>query len=130
MQEPQNYGAYMGSSQYDGPQQQQQQYEVPPQGQSAPPIYDDAFMDSFAQRLSQRMAQGPQGKIYPQGQRKDRASAGQRLALAIVSLCLLVPIGGIVIGLASSAGWFIGMAVFGVAAVTILLVNVVFNLNS
>ncbi|GAC1647801.1 MAG: hypothetical protein NVS4B12_15770 [Ktedonobacteraceae bacterium] len=129
MQEQQNYGGYTGSPQYDGPSQQQQ-YSTPPQGQSVPPpLYDDSFMDSFAQRLSQRIAQGPQGKIYPQGSRKDRASAGQRLALAIVSLCLLVPIGGIVTGLASSAGWFVGMAVFGVAALTILLVNIVFNWN-
>lgn len=129
MQEQQNYSGYTGSPQYDGPPQQQQ-YSTPPQGQPVPPpLYDDSFMDSFAQRLSQRMAQGPQGKIYPQGSRKERASAGQRLALAIVSLCLLVPIGGIVTGLANSAGWFVGMAVFGVAALTILLVNVVFNWN-
>ena len=130
MQEQQNYGAYTGSSsQYDGPPQSQH-YDEPPQGQSAPPIYDDAFMDAFAQRLSQRMAQGPQGKIYPQGQRKERASSGQRLALAIVSLCLLVPIGGVVIGLASAANWFVGGAVFGIAALTIILVNVVFNVNN
>ncbi len=129
MQEQQNYGAYTGSPQYDGPPQQQQ-YSTPPQGQSVPPpIYDDAFIDAFAQRLSQRMAQGPQGKIYPQGNRKDRVSAGQRLALAIVSLCLLVPLGGIATGLASSAGWFIGLVVFGIAAATILLVNALFNLN-
>ena len=128
MQDHQNYGAYTGSPQYDGPPQQQH-YDVPPQGQSVPPMYDDAFMDSFAQRFSQHIAQGPQGKIYPRMKKRDRASAGQRLALAIVSLSLLVPIGGIVTGLSDSAGWFVGMAVFGVAAVTILLVNIVFNLN-
>ncbi len=130
MQEQQPYGAYSGSPQYDGPPQQQS-YGTPPQGQSVPPpMYDDAFMDDFAQRLSQRMAQGQQGKIYPQGRRKDRASAGQRLALAIVSLSLLVPIGGIVTGLASSAGWFVGMAVFGAAALVIIIVNAIFNVNS
>ena len=129
MQEQQNYGAYTGSSQYDGPPQPQH-YDVPPQGQSVPPIYDDAFMDSFAQRLSQRMAQGPQGKIYPQGQRKERASSGQRLALAIVSLCLLVPIGGVITGMADSVGSFIAMAMFGVAAFTIILVNLIFNINN
>ncbi len=129
MQEQQNYGAYTGSPQYDGPPQNQQ-YNVPPQGQSVPPIYDDGFMDAFAQRLSQRMAQGPQGKIYPQGQRKNHASAGQRLALAIVSLSLLVPIGGVITGMTGSVGSFIAMAMFGIAALTIILVNFIFNLNN
>ncbi|GAC1394356.1 MAG: hypothetical protein NVSMB38_26600 [Ktedonobacteraceae bacterium] len=130
MQEQQNYGGYTGNPQYDGPPQQQQ-YSMPPQGQSVPPpIYDDTFMDSFAQRLSQRMAQGPQGKIYPQGSRKDRASAGQRLALAIVSVVMLVPLGGIAAGLVGASGvWFVGLAAFSIAALTILLINVVFNLN-
>ncbi len=129
MQEQQPYGAYSGSPQYDGPPQQQS-YSTPPQGQGGPPpMYNDAFIDDLAQRLSQRMTQGSQGKIYPQGRRKDHASAGQRLALAIVSLCLLVPIGGIVIGLASSAGWLVGMAAFGVAALVIIIVNVLFNMN-
>ena len=128
MQEQQNYGAYTGSPQYDGPPQPQH-YDVPPQGQNVPPMYDDAFMDSFAQRLSQRMGQGPQGKIYPQGQRRDRASAGQRLALAIVSIVMLIPILGVITGLAGDAGWFVGAAAFGVAALVIIIVNVVFNLN-
>ena len=130
MQEQQNYGAYSGSPQYDGPPQQQP-YSTPPQGQSVPPpMYDDAFMDDFAQRLSQRMAQGSQGKIYPRTKKKDQASAGQRLALAIVSLSLLVPILGVITGLVGAAGWFVGMAVFGVAALVILIVNIVFNMSS
>lgn len=128
MQEQQDYGAYTGNPQYDGPSQPQH-YSTPPQGQGVPPLYDDAFMDAFAQRLSQRMAQGPQGKVYPQGHRKDRASAGQRLALAIVSVAMLIPILGVITGLASSAGSFVGMAVFGVAALVIVIVNVIFNMN-
>ena len=120
MQEQQNYGAYTGSPQYDGPPQQ---YSTPPQSQNVPPMYDDAFMDALAQRLSQRMTQGPQGKIYPQGQYRNRASAGQRLALAIVSIAILVPILGVITGLIG------GMAAFCAAALLIILVNVVFNLN-
>ena len=127
MQEQQPYGVYTGNPQYDGPPQPQH-YE-PPLGQSVPPIYDDAFMDAFAQRLSQRMAQGSQGKIYPQGQRKDRASAGQRLALAIVSVAVLIPILGVITGLVGEAGSFVGAAAFGVAALVIIIVNVVFNMN-
>ena len=75
------------------------------------------------------MAQGPQGKIYPRMKKKDRASAGQRLALAIVSLSLLVPILGVITGLVGDASWFVGMAAFGVAALVILIVNIVFNMN-
>ncbi len=129
MQEQQNYGAYTGSPQYDGPPQHQH-YDVPPQGQHVPPVYDDAFMDAFAQRLSQRIAQGPQGKIYPQVQNKSRASSGQRLALAVVSVLMLVASIGAVTGLASIAGLVIRSIVFGVAALVILLINVVFNLNN
>ncbi len=127
MQEQQPYGAYAGNPQYDGPPQQQS-YSIPSQGQGTPPpIYDDASMDALAQHLSQRMAQGTQGKIYPQ--RKDRASAGQRLALAIVSIAMLVPILGVITGLASDTSWFVGAAAFGVAALVIIIVNVVFNMN-
>lgn len=108
MQEQQQYGGYTGSPQYDGPPVQQQ-YSTPPQGQNVPPpMYDDAFMDVFAQRLSQRMPQGPQGKIYPQTTQKERPSAGQRLALAIVLVVMFIPIAGVCVGLASVVGGFLG----------------------
>ncbi len=132
MQEQQQYGGYTGSPQYDGPPVQQP-YNTPPQDQNVPPVYDDAFMDAFAQRLSQRMAQGPQGKVYPQGTWKDRASAGQRLALAITSIVMLIPIGGVVAAIVSAAGGFwiaiAGLLTFGIAAAVVLLINVVFNQN-
>ena len=128
MQEQQPYGSYTGSPQYDGPPQPQQ-YSIPPQGQSMPPpLYDDAFMDSFAQRLSQRMAQGPQGKLLPQS--KVRISAGQRLALAIVSVVMIIALLSVSTGVVSTSGsGFVGLAAFGAGAVVILLINVVFNLN-
>ena len=126
MQEQQPYGSYTGSPQYDGPPQQ---YSIPPQGQSTPPpMYDDAFMDSFAQRLSQRMTQGPQGKVLPQS--KVRVSAGQRLALAIVSVVMIIALLSVSTGLVGASGsGFVGLAAFGAGAGVILLINVVFNLN-
>ena len=127
MQE-QQYSGYTG--QYDGPPQQQQ-YVTPPQSQQVPPpadsMYDDNFMDAFAQRLSQRMAQGPRGKLYPQGKSKDKASPAQKLALAIVSVVMLVPLAGICVGLiAVSHLWFVGLAALGVICLTIFLINSVF----
>ena len=126
MQEQQPYGSYTGSSQYDGPPQQ---YSQPPQGQSTPPpLYDDSFMDSLAQRLSQRMTQGPQGKVLPQS--KVRVSAAQRLALAIVSVVMIVVLLSVATGIVGTSGsGFIGLAAFGAGAVVILLINVVFNVN-
>jgi len=128
MQEQQQYGGYTGSPQYDGPPVQQQ-YSTPPQGQNVPPpMYDDAFMDAFAQRLSQRMPQGPQGKVYPQTAQRDRLSAGQRLALAIVSILALIPIGGICVSLiVVSSTWIVGLLAFAVAAVAITFINRFFN---
>src|SRR5437588_3092643 len=77
--EQRNYQGYEGS----------QAYERQRSGESYSPgaMYDDEFVDGLAQRLSQRMAQGPVGKIQPPKGRG--ASAGQRLALAIVSISLL-----------------------------------------
>src|ERR1700737_4989325 len=82
-----SYGAYEGNQSYAPPPPQ---YSQGPQSSA----YDDEYVDSLAQRLSQRMAQGPQGKIRPMGT-GDKVSAGMRLALAIVSISILVPLAAI-----------------------------------
>ena len=109
------YGAYQGN----------QNYTPPPQDAQGPHsnMYDDEYVDSLAQRLSQRMAQGPQGKIRS-GTRGDRVSPGMRLALAIVSIAMLVPLAGI---LMSGIGETAGLIAFGVACLAIFLINAVFN---
>src|SRR6516225_4845291 len=76
--EQRNYQGYEGNQAYE----RQQTGE----GYGPGAMYDDEFMDSFAQRLSQRMTQGPAGKLRPASR---GASAGQRLALAIVSVSIL-----------------------------------------
>lgn len=82
--------------------------------------YRDPFMSSYAgQKLSSQGTSGSSG-----------ASAGMRLALAIVSLCLLVPISAIVLGISNGAGPFGllgGLIVLGVICLTIIVVNVAFN---
>ena len=130
MQE-QQYGGYTGNPQYDGPPQQQR-YVPPAQGQPVPPpadaMYDDNFMDAFAQRLSQRMTQGPRGKLAPQGIGRDKASPAQKLALAIVSVVMLVPLSGICVALiAVSHLWIVGLIALGIIALTMVIINIVFN---
>ncbi len=109
------YGAYEGNQNYAPPPQ----YSQGPQSSA----YDDEYVDSLAQRLSQRMAQGPQGKIRPTGA-KDRVSAGMRLALAIVSVVMLVPLAAILMG---GVGGTAGLISFGAACLAIFLINAVFN---
>lgn len=66
---------------------------------------------------------------YPVG---GGATAGQRLALAIVSLCLLVPLLGITTGIVTSSqgpGVLVGLLALGLVCLTIMVVNIVFNLR-
>jgi hypothetical protein len=69
------------------------------------------------------MSSGPgsMGKVYTKSQ--PAPSAGMRLALAIVSLAVLVPLAGIMIGILHGDGIF----AFGIACIAIVLVNAVFN---
>ena len=103
-----------------------QTYSVPPQydtpyGQG--PQYDDEYIDVLAQRLSQRMAQRPGGKIQPTPI-AGGAPWGMRLALAIVSVVILVPLAGIFMGAVGGIGGLIG---FGAACLAIFLINAVFH---
>jgi hypothetical protein len=114
-----SYGRYEGSQSYA---QQQQSYDTP----YSPPqasAYDDDFVDGLAQRLSQRMGQIPQGKVFPGAGKQNKADAGQRLGLAIVSVGALIPIS---IVLLQSAGFF-GLIGLVIACVAIILINAIFN---
>ena len=62
-----DYGRYEGNQQPGGG------YAHDPSPQN--PMYDDTFVDSFAQRLSQRMAQGPAGKLQSSA-KGNKVSAG------------------------------------------------------
>ena len=106
------YGQYEGARQYD---------DHPPQQQYGGTV-DDNFVEAVAQRIVQRMPVGVQGKLSTTS---NKLSAGQRLALAIVSLCLLVPIGVVCFALGLPA--FLGVVAFGIAAAAIVLVNAIFN---
>src|SRR5450432_463143 len=105
------YGAYEGNQNYAPPPQ----YSPGPQNSA----YDDEYVDSLAQRLSQRMAQGPQGKIQP-GVRRDHVSAVMRLILAIISIALLIPLAAILMG---GVGGITGLISFGAVCMAIFLIN-------
>ena len=128
MQEQQNYGAYTGNQ----ANHSYQAYNDGPPSAYAPPnlpqndMYDDAFIDSLSLRLSQRMAQGPVGKIKTQNKTSGRATAGQKLALAIVSLCLFMVI---VLALVqnSTVTGFLAVVGIGIAGIVFIAVNGIFD---
>ncbi len=108
---------------------QQMEFDETSRQRQEPPFdhYDAGYRDPF-------MGSYGAQKIPPQpaGYRSGGASAGQRLALAIVSLALLVPITPIVLGTLHSDGFFgtasalIGL---GLVCVTIMVVNIAFALR-
>ena len=87
-------------------------------------VYRDPFAGASGQKLTM-----PYQQQSSQGQ---GLSSGQRLALAIVSVVMLVPLSGIIFGTAigSGAGGFAllgGLIGLGLICLTIMVINFVFN---
>lgn len=87
--------------------------------------YDAGYRDPF---------QGPAysaQKVYTQAPVSGgRPGAGMRLALAIVSLALLVPLAGIILGIASGFGFLgpiYGLIGLGIVCITVMVVNIAFS---
>lgn len=79
--------------------------------------YRDPFSGSYAgQKLSSQ--QGPGNSNVP---------AGMRLALAIVSVVMLVPLSAIVLGTAGGGIFSGGLIALGLVCLTIMVVNIAFN---
>jgi hypothetical protein len=115
------YGRYEENGSYN-------QHYDPPFGQSSTQqggTYDDEHIDMLAQRLSQRMGQSQ--KIYPTTNKA--ASAGQRMALAIVSVIALIPLTAIIVGAATTQAvpWGVTLFALGAAYLAVFLINAVFN---
>lgn len=77
-------------------------------------------------RVDERIAQHRAAATWPRPPEADRRNIGPRLALAITSLVLAIPLSGI--GAAFKGG--IGLAVTLVSWVAIVAINVVFNRSS
>jgi hypothetical protein len=110
------YGGYEGPREYA----QQQRYDTP-YTQSPGATYDDNFIEALAQRIAQRMGPGSQGKLSIGG---SQIPAGLRLALAIVSVVMLVPLSAILVAGSPAPAGFLA---FICACAAIAIINAVFN---
>jgi hypothetical protein len=120
----QGYEGNRGSQSYAG----QTNYDPYGQGgQAMPGGVDDDFADAVAARIAQQFNQGPGGKIYGNVRRDNHLSAGQRVAIAIVSVVMLVPLAAITLGI-NAQGF--GFLAFIVACGAIALINIAFSLSS
>ena len=104
---------------FDEPNRGYQAQAPYPGSREGGPGLDDAFSGLSGQKLGQYSF-------------SKSASPGQRLALAIVSLCLLPGLAAIILGITASAGSFeviVGLIMLGLVCLTVIAVNVVFNLR-
>jgi hypothetical protein len=101
---------------------QQMNYDEETGGRQNPPYqgyqasYQDPFIASSGQKLNSR--------DFGRG-----ASPGQRLALAIVSIVMLVAVSAIIFGNTNTVVNLSLMIVFGLICFTIIAVNAIFNIN-
>jgi hypothetical protein len=103
-----SYANRTESSDYDG-------------GYKGSPQYNDQLAEAIAQRLRYDFRHRPR-------QASDSLS-GQRLALAIVSIVMLVPLTAIVLGTSAVAGWFAPLLLVFLFIV-ILAINIIFNFRN
>lgn len=123
------YQGYEGNSEV---RQQPPAYEHtrPPytQAPGANNFIDDNFIEAISQRIAQRLPQSDQfnGKLRQASSQRAKASPGQRLALAIVSLGILVPLTPVIFtnGLSSA----ISILALGMICGAICLINLIFSL--
>jgi hypothetical protein len=106
---------------------EEQQRSVPPYepGYQVPPTnggIDDNFIEAVSQRIAQQIARQSAGKVNSQKRSTSELPAGLRGAIAIVSVCVLIPI-GIPLGLQG----FAGLMALGFIGAVILLVNAIAN---
>ncbi len=105
---------------------QQMNYEEGRSEKEAPPFNNyqsgysqDPFMGSYGHKIS---APEDTSRV---------ASVGQRLTLAIVSIVMLVPLSGIIIGITGSQDNVFtligGLVALGLICLTIMVVNIAFN---
>lgn len=110
---------------------QEMRYDEQGDARQRPPLdnydggYQAPYRDPFAGASGQKMS-------MPYAQPSSQAlSAGQRLALAIVSVVMLVPLSGIIFGTALGAGGGLsllgGLIGLGLICLTIMVINIVFN---
>ncbi len=81
---------------------------------------NDQLADAIAQRLRYDFSRNSQ---------LSSNVSGQRLALAIVSIVMLVPLTAIILGTAGMTGWFAPF-LLGFLFIVILAINLIFNFRN
>jgi hypothetical protein len=87
------------------------------------PAYEDHLVESFVQKFSQQLIVQMQQQTPP----KDSPSAGQRLALAIVSLSLLFPMSIAIISILSNTSFSAAFAALCLLTLAVVGINFIFN---
>jgi hypothetical protein len=108
--------------------QQQMNFDETNRQRQEPPIenYETGYRDPFINSYGGGLKLSPQGS----GSNSSDSSLRVRMILAIVSIVMLVPISGIVLGIASGTGPFGligGLIALGLICITIIAVNIAFN---
>ena len=106
---------------------QSSSYANPPGGSAYDEGYrtNPQYSDQLADAIAQRLRYGPRTGMQP----ATVLTAGQRLALAIVSVVMLVPLLAIILGPAPFSGLITLLTVI-LVCLTILGINLAFNLRS
>src|SRR5690348_2903817 len=91
------------------------------------PAYEDHLVDSFVQKFSQQLIVQMHQQQQQQTPPKDRPSAGQRLALAIVSLALLFPMSIAIISIMSNTSFSAAFTVLCLLTLAVVGINFIFN---
>jgi hypothetical protein len=103
--------------------QQRMDYDEGNRQQQEPRVdnYESGYRDPFTGSYTGQ-------KLSQQGSWNSNAPAGMRLALAIVSIVMLVPLAGIIFGTSMGGGFYGGgLIALGLICFTIMVVNVAFN---
>ena len=90
------------------------------EGYKSNPQYNDQLAEAILHRLRLEL----RGGLRP----ASSATSGMRLALAIVSICVLIPLTAIVLSVAGN--FFAGLLGLGLVCFAIVLVNVMFNIRN
>ena len=104
--------------------------QPPAAPRQAVPPYDMQYIEALAQRLMPRLMPEILYQLRNDEPSRQRNRAfGMSLALAIVSIVMLIPLTGIVLGTVTSLGGGMVAALigFGVIALVMVLINVLFN---
>jgi hypothetical protein len=109
---------------------QQMHYdEAGQERQGAPVDYDAGYQSGYRDPYSPSGQKISFGNTSFQNSNDRAGNAGQRLALAIVSVVMLIPLAGIIFGTTASQFFSLvgGLVAFAIVCLTIMVINIVYN---